>query len=132
LTASNYAELVELTSQISSDKLAVLGFPCNQFGGQEPGSNAEIKAFARGKGAKFDIFAKIDVNGPDTHPVYQKLKSGAGNKTLFSVLGGADIKWNFAKFLISNGETIKRYEPTTSPKAILPDIESAINKARVA
>jgi len=122
LTASNYAELVELTSQISSDKLAVLGFPCNQFGGQEPGSNAEIKAFARGKGAKFDIFAKIDVNGPDTHPVYQKLKSGAG----------ADIKWNFAKFLISNGETIKRYEPTTSPKAILPDIESAINKARVA
>ena len=60
----------------------------NQFGGQEPGSNAEIKAFARGKGAKFDLFAKIDVNGPDTLPLYQKLKSGAGNKTLFSVLGG--------------------------------------------
>jgi glutathione peroxidase-family protein len=68
--------------------LSPLPLSSNQFGGQEPGSNAEIKAFARGKGAKFDIFAKIDVNGPDTHPVYQKLKSGAGNKTLFSVLGG--------------------------------------------
>lgn len=125
MTASNYAELVELTSQISSDKLAVLGFPCNQFGAQEPGSDAEIKKFAQGKGAKFPLFSKIDVNGPNAHPLYVKLKTEASNKTLMSMFG-EDIKWNFGKFLISNGKVIKRYEPTTSPKAILPDIQAAI------
>lgn len=87
LTASNYAELVELTSQISADKLTVLGFPCNQFGGQEPGSDAEIKAFAQGKGAKFPLFSKVDVNGPNAHPLYVKLKKEAGNKTLMSMFG---------------------------------------------
>jgi len=94
----------------------VLGFPCNQFGAQEPGSDAEIKAFAQGKGAKFPLFSKIDVNGPNAHPLYQKLKKEAGE----------DIKWNFGKFLVSNGSSIKRYEPTTSPKAILDDINAAI------
>ena len=102
------AELVELTSQISSDKLTVLGFPCNQFGAQEPGSDAEIKAFAMGKGAKFPLFSKIDVNGPAAHPLFQKLKKEAGNKTLLSMFG-EDIKWNFGKFLITNGNAIKRY-----------------------
>lgn len=114
---------------ISSDKLTVLGFPCNQFGAQEPGSNAEVKDFAIKKGLSKVLFAKIDVNGPAAHPLYVKLKKEASNKTLLSMLGD-DIKWNFGKFLISNGKTITRYEPTTSPKAILPDIERAINRAR--
>jgi len=103
----------------------VLGFPCNQFGGQEPGSNAEVKAFATAKGLKKVLFSKIDVNGPKAHPLYVKLKKEAGNKTLMSMLGD-DIKWNFGKFLITNGNSIKRYEPTTSPKAILPDIKAVI------
>jgi len=103
----------------------VLGFPCNQFGAQEPGSDAEIKAFAMGKGAKFPLFSKVDVNGPAAHPLFQKLKREAGNKTLLSMFG-EDIKWNFGKFLITNGNAIKRYEPTTSPKAILGDINAAI------
>jgi len=92
------AELVELTSQISSDKLTVLGFPCNQFGAEEPGSDAEIKAFAMRKGVKFPLFSKIDVNGPAAHPLFQKLKKEGG-----------DISWNFGKFLITNGNAIKRY-----------------------
>jgi len=108
----------------------VLGFPCNQFGAQEPGSDAEIKAFAQGKGAKFPLFSKVDVNGPAAHPLFQKLKKEASNKTLLSMFG-EDIKWNFGKFLITNGNSIKRYEPTTSPKAITTDIESAINRARL-
>lgn len=107
--------------------MAVLAFPCNQFGAQEPGSDAEIKAFAAGKGAKnINLFSKIDVNGDGAHPLFKKLKTAAGKKTLMSMIGGDDIKWNFGKFLISNNESVKRYEPTTSPKAILPDIEAAI------
>jgi len=117
---------------IGSDKLEVLGFPCNQFGAQEPGTDAEIKAFAQGKGAKFPLFSKVDVNGDKAHPLFAKLKGEAGNKTLLSMVGGSDIKWNFGKFLISNGGAVKRYEPTTSPMAIKADIESAINKARLA
>ena len=65
----------------------MLGFPCNQFGGQEPGSNAEVKAFATAKGLKKVLFSKIDVNGPKAHPLYVKLKKEAGNKTLMSMLG---------------------------------------------
>ena len=65
----------------------MLGFPCNQFGGQEPGSDAEIKAFAQGKGTKFPLFSKVDVNGPNAHPLYVKLKKEAGNKTLMSMFG---------------------------------------------
>ncbi|KAJ1492640.1 thioredoxin-like protein [Baffinella frigidus] len=117
---------------VSNDKLVVLGFPCNQFGAQEPGTNAEIKAFALDKGAKFPLFAKVDVNGDAAHPLFTKLKGEAGNKTLLSLVGGSDIKWNFGKFLISNGGAVKRYEPTTPPMALKGDIESAINRARLA
>lgn len=130
MTASNYKELVELTSQFSDDQLSVLAFPCNQFGAQEPGSDAEIKAFAQGKGAKFPLFSKIDVNGPGAHPLYKKLKGSASNKTLLGLFGD-DIKWNFGKFLIINNNSVKKYEPTTSPMQIKPDIESAINRAKM-
>jgi glutathione peroxidase-family protein len=105
-------------------------FPCNQFGAQEPGSNAEVKDFAIKKGLSKVLFAKIDVNGPAAHPLYVKLKKEASNKTFMSSMLGDDIKWNFAKFLISNGKIIRRYEPTSSPKGMLPDIERAINRAR--
>ncbi|KAF9623249.1 hypothetical protein IFM89_000738 [Coptis chinensis] len=91
--------------------LEILAFPCNQFGGQEPGSNSEIKQFActRCK-AEFPIFDKVDVNGPSTAPVYQFLKSSAGG-----FLGDL-IKWNFEKFLVDkNGKVVERYPPTTSP-----------------
>lgn len=109
----------------------MLGFPCNQFGGQEPGTEAEIKKFAQGKyGAKFPLFSKIDVNGPNAHPLYVKLKK-EGSKTLVSALAGNEIKWNFGKFLVQNNAAVKRFEPTDSPKSTVKDVESAINKGRL-
>ncbi|GAB2303579.1 Glutathione peroxidase 7 [Dionaea muscipula] len=100
----------------------ILAFPCNQFGGQEPGSNKEIKEFActRFK-AEFPIFDKVDVNGPNTAPVYQFLKSSAGG-----FLGDL-IKWNFEKFLVDkNGTVVERYPPTTSPSQIEKDIQKIL------
>lgn len=93
----------------------VLAFPCNQFGGQEPGSAADIRAFVDGYGAKFPFFGKVDVNGPNTHPLYGFLKAGT---TIMP-----DIKWNFGKFLVDKeGNVVERYAPTTSPATIEPDI----------
>jgi len=104
-------------SKYSSKGFEVLAFPCNQFGGQEPGSNAEVKAFAQSKGAKYPLFAKVDVNGPSADPLFVWLKEAQGE------LGGNDIKWNFGKFLVNKeGKAIKRYPPTTSPNAIASDI----------
>lgn len=108
---------MELTSQYSADQFTVLGFPCNQFGAQEPGSDSEIKAFAEGKGAKFPLFSKIEVNGAGAHPLYPLLKKSAGS---------ADIGWNFEKFLIIGNQEVKNYGPRTSPKEIEPDIKSAM------
>lgn len=97
----------------------VLAFPCNQFGAQEPGSPAEIRKFVDGYKVKFPMFGKIDVNGPNTHPLYVFLKSGT---PMF-----ADIKWNFGKFLVDkNGNVINRYAPTTSPNEIESDIVKAM------
>ena len=93
---------------ISADELILLGFPCDQFGAQEPGSNDEVKDFAIKKGLSKVLFAKIDVNGPAAHPLYVRLKKEARNKTFMSSMLGDDIKWNFGKFLISNGKNIKR------------------------
>ncbi|CAN6906208.1 unnamed protein product [Brassica oleracea] len=111
LTSSNYSELSHLYEKYKSQGFEILAFPCNQFGGQEPGSNPEIKQFActRFK-AEFPIFDKVDVNGPSTAPIYQFLKSNAGG-----FLGDL-IKWNFEKFLIDKkGKVVERYPPTTSP-----------------
>jgi len=95
----------------------VLAFPCNQFGGQEPGSPEEIRAFVDNYGVTFPMFAKIDVNGFNTHPLYAWLKSEKGEML------GSDIKWNFAKFLIRRDGTVaKRYAPTSGPKSIESDI----------
>ncbi|XP_048227594.1 phospholipid hydroperoxide glutathione peroxidase 1, chloroplastic isoform X1 [Ricinus communis] len=122
LTSSNYTELSHLYEKYKTQGFEILAFPCNQFGGQEPGSNPEIKNFActRYK-AEFPIFDKVDVNGPNTAPVYQFLKSSAGG-----FLGDL-IKWNFEKFLVDkNGKVVERYPPTTSPFQIEKDIQKLV------
>lgn len=117
LTSRNYSELQQLHVAHSGNGLQILGFPCNQFGGQEPGTDEEIQHFAQGKGATFPILAKIEVNGPGTHPLYAFLKSTKGEML------GADIKWNFAKFLVDrNGVPVARYAPTTAPLSFESDI----------
>lgn len=122
LTTSNYSELSNLYEKYKPQGLEILAFPCNQFGGQEPGSNSEIKQFACTKfKAEFPIFDKVDVNGPNTAPVYQFLKSSAGG-----FLGDL-IKWNFEKFLVDkNGKVVERYPPTTSPFQIEKDIQKLL------
>ncbi|CAK0770075.1 putative phospholipid hydroperoxide glutathione peroxidase 6, mitochondrial [Coccomyxa viridis] len=113
-----YKELAELDSKYKSKGLVILGFPCNQFGGQEPGSNAEVKKFAQARGAKFPIMAKVDVNGSKADPVFSFLKSKQGG------LLTSDLKWNFTKFLVSReGDVVKRYGSTTTPLSIEEDIK---------
>eukprot|EP01139_Manchomonas_bermudensis_P001455 Amastigsp_a2005_90.p3 type:complete len:131 gc:universal Amastigsp_a2005_90:297-689(+) len=102
----------------------VLAFPSNEFGGQEPGSMAEILGFVDSNwpGRQFPIFGKVEVNGDGAHPLYQWLKSQR------SSLGMSGIKWNFAKFLIAkDGSVVSRYLPTTSPLAIEPDIVALLD-----
>lgn len=122
LTQSNYSELSHIYEKYKTQGFEILAFPCNQFGGQEPGSNPEIKQFActRFK-AEFPIFDKVDVNGPNTAPIYQFLKSSAGG-----FLGDL-VKWNFEKFLVDkNGKVVERYPPTTSPFQIEKDIQKLL------
>lgn len=99
----------------------ILAFPCNQFGGQEPGSPQDILDFVAKYDVSFPMFEKIDVNGVNTHPLFKFLKEQKGE------LLGNDIKWNFAKFLIGrDGRVIARYAPTSSPLSIEADIEAAL------
>ena len=102
--------------------LVVIGFPCNQFGKQDPGSNDEIGAFCqKNYGVSFPMMAKTEVNGADAHPIYQWLKNQKGG------LLTDGIKWNFTKFLIDRkGQVIERYASTTKPGAIKNDIEQAL------
>lgn len=102
-----------------SKGLRILAFPCNQFGGQEPGTNEEIKAFATEKyGVQFDMFAKIDVNGKKADPLYNFLKKKQGG-TL-----GDFIKWNFSKFLVNKeGVPVKRYAPNDEPNKVAKDFD---------
>ena len=118
----HYAGLEKLYQDYAARGLVVLGFPCNQFGAQEPGSAEEIGAFCeKNYGVSFPMFAKVEVNGDDAHPLWQWLRSQKGG------LLGSSIKWNFTKFLIGrDGQVIKRYAPTVSPSAIAPDIEAAL------
>jgi len=122
LTASNYAELKQLYEKYSRKGFEVLAFPCNQFGAQEPGTNAEIQAFAKSQGAKFPVFGKIEVNGDGAAPVYKWLKDELKEGGLLGFMGN-DLKWNFSKFLVGpDGKPVKRYAPTDSPLSIEPDI----------
>lgn len=118
-----YEELESLFKKYEQKGLMILGFPSNQFGAQEPGSNQEIQKFCQTTyGVTFPVFAKVDVNGKDAIPLYGWLKSNAPG-----VLGTEAIKWNFTKFLVGkDGKVIKRYAPTTKPSEITPDIEAAI------
>ena len=103
--------------------LVILGFPCNQFGGQDPGGNEEIASFCRlNFGVSFPMHAKVDVNGADTHPLFKQLKSGARG-----LLGTEAIKWNFTKFLVgSDGEVMERFAPNDLPESLRPKIEAAL------
>ncbi len=118
-----YSELEEVYEKFKGKGFMVIGFPCNQFGGQEPGSNEEVQKFCKvNYGVTFPVMAKIDVNGDASDPLYQWLKSTAPG------FGGTEaIKWNFTKFLIGkDGKVISRYAPTTKPKSIIKDIEKAL------
>lgn len=121
-TAKNYTQLQELHSTYAEKGLAILAFPCNQFGSQEPGSNEEVKKFAQDTfGVKFDMFSKINVNGGQAEPLYSYLKKVQGG-TL-----GDFIKWNFSKFLTNKeGVPVKRYSPNTEPNSILKDIKGLL------
>jgi glutathione peroxidase len=117
-----YQGLQELHDRFHGQGFAVLGFPCDQFGHQEPGSDDEISGFCeRNFGVTFPLFSKIEVNGDGAHPLFQWLRSEKGG-----VLGDR-IKWNFTKFLLGrDGQVIKRYASTTKPEKIASDIEKAL------
>ena len=117
-----YDGLEDLYKRYEEEGLVVLGFPCDQFGHQEPGDETEIQEFCRVNfGVTFPLFSKIDVNGDDTHPLYQWLKEEKGG------LGPSSIKWNFTKFLIGrDGKPVKRYSSVTKPAKIAADIEKAL------
>jgi glutathione peroxidase len=118
-----YAGLESVYQQYKDRGFCVLGFPCNQFGHQEPGNEADIREFCSAKyNVTFPMFAKIDVNGPEAHPLYQYLKGGKRG-----LLGTESIKWNFTKFLVDRqGEVVNRYAPTTTPDRIKDDIETLL------
>jgi glutathione peroxidase len=116
-----YAGLEDLYEQFGGDGLTVLGFPCNQFGEQEPGDAATISEFcARNYRVTFPLFEKIEVNGPDAHPLFHHLK-----KEKSGLLGTESIKWNFTKFLVDRGgKVVARYAPQTKPE----ELEGPIRK----
>jgi glutathione peroxidase len=118
-----YKGLEALYEKLHARGLEVLGFPCNQFGAQEPGSEEQIVQFCkRNYGVTFPLFAKIDVNGGDAAPLYQYLK-----KARPGLLGSEAIKWNFTKFLIDRkGNVVERYAPNVEPQAIAGDIEKLL------
>jgi glutathione peroxidase len=118
-----YEGLEKLHEALAQRGLAILGFPCNQFGHQEPGDAAQIADFCRlSYDVKFPMFAKIQVNGPEAHPLYQWLK-----KEAHGVLGSASIKWNFTKFLIDReGRVVRRFPPTKKPELIGRQIEKLL------
>lgn len=124
-----YAELEQLHEKYAQKGLAILGFPCNQFGGQEPGNSSEIANFCQSNyGVKFKMFDKIIVNGKDEHPLYRYLKQKAPG-----ALGSEAIKWNFTKFLVSRtGDVVKRYAPNVKPLDIGADIEKQLAQGQSA
>lgn len=118
-----YEGLQELHEAYADKGLVVIGFPCNQFGAQEPGSAKEITEFCElNYGVSFLMSQKVDVNGPDAHPIFKYLSSEAKG-----VLGTESIKWNFTKFLVDRaGNVVKRYAPTTKPVELVDDIEAVL------
>ncbi|MBR1790755.1 MAG: glutathione peroxidase [Bacteroidaceae bacterium] len=117
-----FAGLEELNQKYRDRGLVVIGFPCNQFASQDPGSDSEIEGFCQlNYGVTFQIMKKVDVNGSNAHPIFVYLKEQTRG------LLGSSIKWNFTKFLISrDGKTIKRYAPITKPEKLAKDIEAML------
>ena len=118
-----YKGLEALWQEYGERGLRVAGFPCNQFGAQEPGDSGEISEFCElNYGVSFPLFKKVDVNGANAHPLFVELKQQAPG-----VLGSKGIKWNFTKFLVDGqGRVIKRYAPTTKPEELRADIEALL------
>ena len=118
-----FGGLEELHKSYGGKGLAVVGFPCNQFGAQDPGNDGEISAFCQlNYGVSFPMMSKVDVNGPAAHPLYKWLTAEAPG-----LLGSKAIKWNFTKFLVSkDGQVIKRYAPLDKPADMAKDIETAL------
>jgi glutathione peroxidase len=118
-----FGGLEKLHQTYGARGLVVLGFPCNQFGGQDPGSNEEIGAFCQKNfGVSFPMMSKVNVNGAEAHPLYQWLSAEAPG-----LLGSKSIKWNFTKFLVGkDGRVLKRYAPQDAPEKLVKDIEAAL------
>ncbi|USL44456.1 glutathione peroxidase [Priestia megaterium] len=118
-----YKDLQALYEEEKENGLTVLGFPCNQFGGQEPGSSNDIEQFCElNYGVSFPMFAKVDVKGEHAHPLFTYLTEQAPG-----LLGSKGIKWNFTKFLVNRqGEVVKRYAPQTAPKDTQKDIKELL------
>lgn len=123
-----YAGLEDLYRTFKVRGFAVLGFPCNQFGGQEPGSATEIGAFChRNYGVSFPMFAKIEVNGADAHPLYRFLK--LSKPGALGIFGASGIKWNFTKFLVDrHGRVVGRFGASTAPKKLAARIDELLGK----
>ncbi|MCG9754077.1 glutathione peroxidase [Shewanella insulae] len=119
-----YQALQALYEQFGPERFAVLGFPCNQFGQQEQGDESEISQFCElNFGVNFPLFAKIEVNGDQTHPLYRYLKREAKG-----LLGSESIKWNFTKFLVDgNGRVLERFAPTTKPESLAEKIAALVS-----
>jgi len=124
---AQYAGLQKLRETYADRGFEVLGFPCNQFGGQEPGGPEQIASFCSSRfGVDFPLFAKIEVNGGDAHPLYRFLKKAAPG-----ALGTQAIKWNFTKFLVGReGAVIGRFSPATRPEDLSGAIEKALQAPR--
>lgn len=120
---TQYTGLQKLYDAMADKGLVVLGFPCNQFGSQEPGSTEDIQSFCQvNYGVTFPLSQKIDVNGSNAHPLFKYLTAEKPG-----LLGLKDIKWNFTKFLVDKqGNVVKRYAPTDTPEAIAKDIEALL------
>ena len=118
-----FGGLEELHKAYADKGLVVLGFPCNQFGAQDPGNDSDIASFYQvNYGVSFPMMSKIDVNGPTAHPLYQWLSAEAPG-----LLGSKSIKWNFTKFLVGkDGRVVKRYAPLDKPADLAKDIEAAL------
>ncbi len=116
--------LEELYQAYKDNGLEILGFPCNQFASQDPGSESEIAEFCQlNYGVSFPMFAKIEVNGDSTHPLYQYLKQEAPG-----LMGSKSIKWNFTKFLVNGeGKVLKRFAPTDAPEKLTADIQKLLS-----
>ena len=119
-----FAGLEKIYEQFKDRGFEVLGFPCNQFGNQDPGSHEEIGTFCqKNYGVSFPMFAKVNVKGPEAHVIFRYLTNNSKG------ILGSGIKWNFTKFLIGkDGKVLNRYAPTTKPESIIEDIENALSK----